>query len=162
MTQWVGEAWTSIHQELQHTIRRSFRKCGITVAIDGSEDSEIHIRGLDNYAVPAINPLESLLQPELNNIEPCVSLDTSDLSDADEFNSDSDTSEEDLRVRQQCGIQQIVQQQQERGLQDSQGQRRTEESIQHSQGQRGTEESIQQRGTQETRLHVILGEEIID
>ena len=32
------EAWESIHKELQPTIQRSFRKCGITVAIDGPED----------------------------------------------------------------------------------------------------------------------------
>jgi len=51
MTQWVGQAWESIHQELRHTIQRSFRKCGITVAIDGSEDQGINIRGLDNYRV---------------------------------------------------------------------------------------------------------------
>jgi len=42
----------AIHQELQLTIQRSFRKCGITVAIDGSEDDQIKIRGLDNYQVP--------------------------------------------------------------------------------------------------------------
>ena len=32
-------------------IIRSFRKCGISVAIDGSEDSEINISGLDGYEV---------------------------------------------------------------------------------------------------------------
>ena len=32
-------------------IQRSSRKCGITVAIDGSEDHSINIRGLDNYQV---------------------------------------------------------------------------------------------------------------
>jgi len=51
MTQWVDQAWESIHHELQQTIERSFRKCGITVAIDGSEDHDINIRGLVNYQV---------------------------------------------------------------------------------------------------------------
>ena len=32
MAQWVGQAWESI--------QRSFRKCGVAVAIDGSEDHE--------------------------------------------------------------------------------------------------------------------------
>ena len=32
-------------------IIRSFRKCGISVAIDGSEDSDININGLENYSV---------------------------------------------------------------------------------------------------------------
>jgi len=52
MTQWVGEAWESIHKELQPTIQHSFRKCGIIVAIDGSEDDQINIRGLNNYQIP--------------------------------------------------------------------------------------------------------------
>ena len=49
--QWAGQAWEAIHDELQHTIQQSFRKCGITVAIDGSEDHSINIRGLGSYQV---------------------------------------------------------------------------------------------------------------
>ena len=30
---------------------RSFRKCGISVAINGSEDSSININGLEKYCV---------------------------------------------------------------------------------------------------------------
>ena len=64
MTQWVGQAWESIHHELQQTIHRSFRKCGITVAIDGSEDHDI---GLVNYQVQLsvttsdMDPLDPIL-----------------------------------------------------------------------------------------------------
>ena len=36
------------HKEL---IIRSFQKCGITVALDGSEDRDINIRGLGGYVV---------------------------------------------------------------------------------------------------------------
>ena len=32
-------------------VRRSFKKCGISVAIDGSEDDEINIKGLEDYSV---------------------------------------------------------------------------------------------------------------
>jgi hypothetical protein len=32
-------------------IVRSFKKCGISVAADGSEDSEIHLEGLEDYQV---------------------------------------------------------------------------------------------------------------
>jgi len=39
------------HKEL---IIRSFRKCGITIALDGSEDSDINIRGLENYVVDRV------------------------------------------------------------------------------------------------------------
>ena len=32
-------------------IIRSFKKCGISVAIDGSEDDQINIESLDDYTV---------------------------------------------------------------------------------------------------------------
>ena len=32
-------------------IIRGFRKCGISVAVDGSEDNDINIKGLENYKV---------------------------------------------------------------------------------------------------------------
>ncbi|KAF8442667.1 hypothetical protein BGX38DRAFT_1272137 [Terfezia claveryi] len=37
-TQWVGEAWELLSNDLKGSIVRSFRKCGITIALDGSED----------------------------------------------------------------------------------------------------------------------------
>ena len=49
-TKWVGEAWEHVSQQKDAVIR-SFRKCGISLPIDGSEDSEINIRGLDSYQV---------------------------------------------------------------------------------------------------------------
>ncbi|KAF8419196.1 hypothetical protein EV426DRAFT_645006 [Tirmania nivea] len=45
---------------------RSFRKCGITVPIDGTADSEIHIEGNSNYTFPDWQlPPESEDQPDL-------------------------------------------------------------------------------------------------
>ena len=35
----------------QEMIQRAFRKCGISVAVDGSEDDEIHIEVLEDYTV---------------------------------------------------------------------------------------------------------------
>jgi hypothetical protein len=35
-------------------IGRSFKKTGITVAIDGSEGSEIRIMGIDDYCIPTV------------------------------------------------------------------------------------------------------------
>ena len=32
-------------------VQRSFKKCGIAVAIDGSEDEQINIEGLAGYSV---------------------------------------------------------------------------------------------------------------
>jgi len=50
ITKWVGQAWEEVSAN-KDMIIRSFRKCGISVAIDGSEDSEINISGLDGYEV---------------------------------------------------------------------------------------------------------------
>ena len=50
ITKWVGQAWQEICSDKEMVIR-SFKKCGISVPIDGSEDDRIHIQGLDDYAV---------------------------------------------------------------------------------------------------------------
>ena len=71
------------HHELQHTIQWSFRKCGITVAIDGSEDHNINIRGLDNYQV----------QLPITTSE----MDTSDTSGSDSDSDESTTSSRSVR-----------------------------------------------------------------
>ena len=49
-TRWIGQAWqeTSANKEV---IVRSFKKCGISTAIDGSEDYQISIPGLEGYCV---------------------------------------------------------------------------------------------------------------
>ena len=49
-TKWVGTAWEEVSSNMEMIIR-SFRKCGIALAIDGSEDSAININGLENYSV---------------------------------------------------------------------------------------------------------------
>ena len=36
-------------------IQRAFKKCGISVATDGSEDTEVNIRGFEGYAVRNID-----------------------------------------------------------------------------------------------------------
>ena len=51
ITQWVGEAWELLSNELKESIVRSFRKCSITIALDGSEDNDINIGGLEGYTV---------------------------------------------------------------------------------------------------------------
>ena len=50
LTKWVGEAWQEISQNKDMTVR-SFRKCGISVAVDGSEDFEINLEGIEDYEV---------------------------------------------------------------------------------------------------------------
>ena len=50
ITGWVGAAWADLCQQ-KDMIKRAFRKCGISVPIDGSRDEEISIKGLCNYIV---------------------------------------------------------------------------------------------------------------
>lgn len=44
----VAEAWAAVPEE---TVERSFKGCGITNALDGSEDGELHDRLADIGAV---------------------------------------------------------------------------------------------------------------
>lgn len=48
ITQWVGDAWEELSKDTNIAVR-SFKKCGISTAADGSEDFEIHLEGLEDY-----------------------------------------------------------------------------------------------------------------
>ena len=49
-TKWVGKTWEEISCK-KDMIICSFKKCGTSVAIDGSEDNEINIESLKDYVV---------------------------------------------------------------------------------------------------------------
>ena len=49
-TKWVGAAWEELSSKMDMIVR-SFEKCGISVAPDGSEDEKINIIGLEDYNV---------------------------------------------------------------------------------------------------------------
>lgn len=67
-TKWVGEAWERQSTKKEIVIR-SFKKCGIAVAIDGSEDSEIHIEGIDDYVIEDEEDKESTDEDPFADIE---------------------------------------------------------------------------------------------
>jgi len=46
-----------------------FKKCGTAVAIDGSEDSEIHIEGIDDYIIEDEEDKESTDEDPFAEIE---------------------------------------------------------------------------------------------
>ena len=48
LTKWIRQAWEEVSAEKDMVIR-GFRKCGISVAIDSSEDDEINIKGLEGW-----------------------------------------------------------------------------------------------------------------
>ena len=58
LMKWVGEAWEELAKN-KEMIVRSFKKCGISVATDGSEDFEVHLEGLEDYQVNRDNCSDS-------------------------------------------------------------------------------------------------------
>ena len=50
MTKWVGEVWAnSTNLDM---VQRSFKKCGISLASDDSENHLLNIEKLPEYAMP--------------------------------------------------------------------------------------------------------------
>ena len=52
MTKWVGEAWSKVGK-MKDSIIRSSKKCGLSVALDGSENNEVNINGLPENQMPS-------------------------------------------------------------------------------------------------------------
>ena len=48
MKKWVDEAWSKVGK-MKDSIIRSFKKCGLSVSLDGSENNEVNIEGLPEY-----------------------------------------------------------------------------------------------------------------
>ena len=82
-TKWVAIAWEKVMQDKEMVIR-SFKKCGITTNLDGSENDKVKIRGLEGYIMPLP---EEEYHPE--------SEDEDDESDGDEMDEDEDEDLED-------------------------------------------------------------------
>ena len=86
LTKWIGAAWEEICED-EEMIVRSFKKCGISVSADGSEDDDIHIQGLEDYVFN---------QSDLASPEDHFASDSEEASDSDPFASDdSDNTSED-------------------------------------------------------------------
>lgn len=51
LTHWVGQAWRELHKDNGDLIRQTFRKLGLSLTVDGSEDTELKIRDLPNIEV---------------------------------------------------------------------------------------------------------------
>ena len=50
LTKWIGQAWEEVSAN-KDTVVSGLKKCGISVAIDGSEDNEINIKGFEDYQI---------------------------------------------------------------------------------------------------------------
>ena len=60
LTKWVGTAWQETSGRLKDTVIRSFVKCGISLPISGSRDSEINIDGLPDYRMGESADIEEI------------------------------------------------------------------------------------------------------
>ena len=70
-TKWVANAWEKLYKNKEMIIR-SFVKCGITNKIDGSEDDEVSIRGLEGYIMPLPEEefhLQTSIEEEDNDVD---------------------------------------------------------------------------------------------
>ena len=52
MTKWVGEAWCKVGK-MTDSIIRSFKKRGLSVALEGRENDEVNIEDLPEYQMPS-------------------------------------------------------------------------------------------------------------
>ena len=51
VTKWVGKATTEVGSNRDMVVR-SFKKCGISLSLDGFENEEIHIESIEEYELP--------------------------------------------------------------------------------------------------------------
>ena len=72
---WVGKAWTEVGSNRDMVVR-SFKKCGISLSLDGSENGEVHIESIKEYELPTANEItefeldsESEIEDDEDNFE---------------------------------------------------------------------------------------------
>ena len=94
ITKWVVNAWQLI-KEVKHLIKRSFLKCGISNALDGSENYLVNIKGIEGYALPTPDEEYELLEEENLDCEEYIlrsKVDITDSKSSDEGKTSSDSS----------------------------------------------------------------------
>ena len=52
MTTWVSEAWSTVGK-MKDSIIRSFKKWGLSMALDRSENDEVNIESLPEHQIPS-------------------------------------------------------------------------------------------------------------
>ena len=106
LTKWIGEAWekTCANDDM---VVRAFKKCGISVAINGSEDEEININNRDDYVVGSNTSDEDPFTDsdhEMSTTESEISTsdegdnETSEREDIDTIDLCSDESDDDCTI----------------------------------------------------------------
>ena len=90
LTKWVGRAWQEVSQN-KDVIIRSFKKCGTSLDLSGSENNEINIEGILDYMMPS--PDEVLKDDVEFHLE-------SDDSGNDVYDDDGDEFEVESQITQ--------------------------------------------------------------
>ena len=90
LSTWVGEAWEEVCSKPEMAIR-SFRKCGISVAMDGSEDEAINIHGVDDYKVESSDSADEEYQTD-----PFEGSSEEEMESEEEVSSGDEISEEEM------------------------------------------------------------------
>ena len=74
-TKWVGKAWKEVGSNCDMVVR-SFKICGISLSLDGSEKAEVHIESIKEYELPTANEItefeldsESEIEDDEDNFE---------------------------------------------------------------------------------------------
>ena len=56
VTKWVGKACAEVGSNRDMVVR-SFKKCGISLSLDGSKNGKIHIESIEEYELPTANEI---------------------------------------------------------------------------------------------------------
>ena len=65
MTKWVAEAWKEINRN-KETVIRSFKKCGVSLTLDGKENDEINIEGIPDYEMMQADEIDGAADVEFH------------------------------------------------------------------------------------------------
>ena len=65
LTKWVAEARKEINRN-KETVFRSFKKCGISLTLDGKENDEINIEGIPDYEMPQADEIDGAADVEFH------------------------------------------------------------------------------------------------
>ena len=67
-TKWVGKAWVEVGSN-RDVVVRSFKKCVISVSLDGSKNGEIHIESIEEYELSTANEITEFKLDSKSEIE---------------------------------------------------------------------------------------------
>ena len=56
VTEWFAKVWTELTSDCNMVVR-SFKKCGISLSLGGSNNGEIHIESIEEYELPTANEI---------------------------------------------------------------------------------------------------------